>query len=227
MRQVLALCEMCNNPIFRPDDICRVLNEAGEKIIVCPKCDAYRNMLSSFEDLEYIKRLKKISYILAAVAMLLGIAGGIVITCFFREFWWSIPVLGCGAFFFTFCVSSKSTIVYNTLYGMLKPLIGNKDDENKSRIVYVYNGTSGYLGLAVIILVLIIAVMLVVFVFTAAVLALFIAPFAFPFAVIFLQRDIRSANEEYEYWSSKFYEFTTEKRRVALRVPRMGVKSTE
>ena len=58
VKQVLALCEECNTPIYNQNDINRInSNDGGKSIILCPKCNKKR--IEKEKQLEEIKERNK------------------------------------------------------------------------------------------------------------------------------------------------------------------------
>ena len=58
VKQVLALCEECNTPIYNQNDINRInSNDGGKSIILCPKCNEKR--IEKEKQLEEIKERNK------------------------------------------------------------------------------------------------------------------------------------------------------------------------
>ena len=187
LRPPLALCEKCNQPIYKTEDIVRTKN-GEEKELLCRRCDAKRKLATAQgEEAEYKKDLRR-SIIWAALAVIVGIITGVVGATQYPDMWYVAIILPICAGSFAFCIRSERTFVSDMWHAIaswsisMPGIICDFDLEGifdliVMKAIFAISG-----GLVAILMFLL-----------ATVAALAVAPIALPFAIEFLLKDIAEA----------------------------------
>ena len=187
LRPPLALCEKCNQPIYKTEDIVRT-KSGNEKELLCRRCDAKRKLATAQgEEAEYKKDLRR-SIIWAALAVIVGIITGVVGATQYPDMWYVAIILPICAGSFAFCIRSERTFVYDMWHAIASWSI------SMPGIIFDFDleGIFDLIVMKVIFAILGGLVAILMFLL-ATVAALAVAPIALPFAIAFLLKDIAEA----------------------------------
>ncbi len=183
----LALCEKCNQPIYKTEDIVRTKN-GDEKELLCRRCDAKRKLATAQgEEAEYKKDLRR-SIIWASIAVILGIIVGVVGATQYPDMWYVAIILPICAGSFAFCIRSERTFVSDMWHAIASWSIGMPGiifdlDLDGIFDLIIMKAVFAILGAVIAILMFLLA----------TIAALAVSPIALPFAIVFLIKDIAEA----------------------------------
>lgn len=190
LRPPLALCEKCNQPIYKTEDIVRKKSEDGKELI-CRRCDAKIKISNALNEEAECKKDLRRSIIWASLAAILAIVVAIVGASQLKEdLWYVAIILPICAGSFAFCIRSERTFVSDMWHDVaswsisMPGIIFDFDFEGILDLIVMKTIFAILGGLVAILMFLL-----------ATVLALVVSPVALPFAIVFLLKDISNAKD--------------------------------